>query len=467
MMSGTKPAHLLMLMLAMLVAAGGCSRPTPPSVPELGGPGAGQPGETLHFRVRSTDRNGGNLCYLCDWGDNTPARWGAELAAGETMLLSHVFEAAGGYEVRAKARDETGLESGWSGKLALSVAFVGPERPAQPEGPTQVWPDTVWVFESTAGHVADESVSIQFDWGDGLGRWSVSGPPGSPVQDTHTFKVTGDYEVRARGRDAKGNVSPWSIPLSVAVVPRPVEPPSGLRLSQSSGVYVRVRWNPGRNSDSTRYVVWFRSLDSSRFTAIDSVVGLACLHDPIGATGEYTVSARLGGSEVFSAETVSTVPLRTDTVIVFELNAAGMSGYGWDSLTRRGRLLPMTDTALAGMTAWYLTDLSPGHSGPGYYLASPHVGPDDPGGIVPPGTWPRTGLLRIWGSSQEPLPEFDTLLYQDRTQVGSAVSDVAVYVSGGHYALVRTFEPDMGLGKCPVVTWFQPVRGLRLIRHQE
>lgn len=466
-MNGTRLAPLLVMVLAVLSGAGRCNRPTPPSVPELGGPGSGQPGETLLFRVRSTDRNGGNLSYLFDWGDGSPARWGAELAAGETMFLSHVFEAAGVYKVRAKARDEAGLESDWSGQSALTVSFVGPERPARPEGPTQAWPDTVWVFRTSARHVAGESVSIQFDWGDGIGIWSGLRPPGDAVQDTHTFRVTGVHAVRARGRDAEGNVSPWSASLSVTVRPRPVGPPTGLRLSQSSGVFVRVRWNPGRNSDSTRYVVWFRSLDSSRFTAVDSVTGLSYLHDPIGATGDYTVSARFGGEEAFAAETMSTVPVRTDTVVVFELNASGLAGYGWDSLTRQGRLLPMTDTALAGLVSLYLTDLTSGHSGPVYYLASPHLGPGDPGGIVPAGNWPRTGFMRIWGSSQDPVPEFDTLLYREMVPVGMAGSDVATYVSGGYYALVHTFEPDTNRGNCPVVTWFQPVRGLRLMRHEE
>uniref|UniRef100_A0A7C4GDI9 PKD domain-containing protein n=1 Tax=candidate division WOR-3 bacterium TaxID=2052148 RepID=A0A7C4GDI9_UNCW3 len=462
-----RTVFLSVVAFALLTGTPGCGRQVPPAVPELGGPQAGQPGETLSFRLRSTDRNGGNVSYLVDWGDSAPVSWSAELAAGRTFVRTHVFEAAGLFQVRARARDETGLESDWAGPLTVRVAFAGPERPTRPEGPTQIWPDTVLVFRTTVGHIAGESVSVQFDWGDGLGTWTPFRAAGDTFQDRHAFRAMGNYGVRARGRDRRGNVSAWSSSLPVEVGARPVEPPTELRLSQSSGVYVRLRWNPGRNSDSTRYFVWFRSLDSNRFAVVDSVAALSCVHDPIGATGEYTVSARMGGREAFAAETLSTVPVCTDTVVVFELNAGGPAGYGWDSMTRQGRVLSMTDTALAGMVAWYLTDLTSGHNGPVYYLASPHIGPGDPGGRVPPANWPRSGLVRVWGSSQDPLPEYDTLLYQNTVPVGLSGSDIAVYVSTGHYALMRVFEPDANQGTCPVVSWFQPVRGLRLMRRRE
>lgn len=451
----------------LLVAGGGCSRPVPPAVPELSGPHAGQPGETLLFRMRSTDRNGGNLSYLVDWGDASPLNWSAELAAGETMFRTHAFEKPGAYAIRARARDETGLESDWSGPVAFAAAFAGPERPARPTGPVQVWPDTTWIFRTSAGHVAGESVSVQFDWGGTPGNWSGFEPAGDTFQEGHAFRTIGNCLVRARAQDRAGNVSPWSEPLAVLVGLRPVGAPSELRLSQSSGVYVRLRWNPGRNSDSTRYAVWFRSVDSSRFALIDSVITSSYVHDPVGATGEYTVSARFGGQEAFAVETVSTVPVRTDSIVVSELNAGGLAGFGWDTLTRQGRLVSMADTAQVGLVAWYLTDLSPGYSGPAYYLASPHIGPSDPGGVVPPGSWPRTGLLRIWGSSQDPLPEYDTLLYQDMVQIGSAGADVAIRIPDGHYALVRAFEPDANRGTCPVIAWYQPVTGLRLMRRRE
>ena len=86
-----------------------------------------------------------------------------------------------------------------------------------------------------------------------------------------------------------------------------------------AGVQVKVRWDAGANEDSVRYAVWFRQFDSTGFIKVAEVAGRYVNHDPLGATGWYTVSARRSAEEVFAAETLSTVPVFSDTVVVHEL----------------------------------------------------------------------------------------------------------------------------------------------------
>ena len=445
----------------------GCRGQQPPTEPEWGGSEQGQPGETLEFWAVSRDANDGNLSYMFDWGDGSTRAWSAELTAGDTFTQKHIYNDAGRYVVQVRARDETRRESGWSESRAVIAGFAGPITPARPTGALYGYTDTALAFSANADHVRAESVSMQFDWGDTLGNWTGFVPASVAVSDSHVYRTAGNYAVRARARDRAGNTSPWSLPDTVVIGLRPLEPPRNLRLSASAGILVRLTWSTGRNDDSAQYRVWFRPVSSGRFGAVSLVAGTQAIHDPLGQTGEYTVSARLESSEVFGPDTLSTVPIYTDTMMLGELNTSMDAGCGWDSATGIGQLGSMKDTADAALIDAYLTDLTPGYLGPAYYLASPSFGPDDPGNVVPPGPWRSTGLLGILGSPQDPLPEYDSLYYQRLVDVSTFLANVAVHTQDGYYALLTTLGPDLNNGTTQAVSWFQSVRGLRLIQHPE
>jgi hypothetical protein len=69
------------------------------------------------------------------------------------------------------------------------------------------------------------------------------------------------------------------------------------------------------------------------------------------------------------------------------------------------------------------------------------------------------------GNVQDPLPEYDSLYYQRVVDVGSFQANVAVHTPEGRYALVSAYGPNAGDGTIRVVSWFQPIPGLRLIQH--
>jgi hypothetical protein len=238
-------------------------------------------------------------------------------------------------------------------------------------------------------------------------------------------------------------------------------------LSASDGVALDVRWATGRNDDSTDYVLWFRMVGGVQFESVATTRGSGAYHDPAGMPGDYTVSARRGEEEAFAPETVSTLPVFTDTLLLYELNAAGDAGYGWDSATGTGVVRSMLDSAQALLVDFYFTDRGAGSNGPGYYVSSPRLGPEDPGGVVPAGAWRRSGLMLLWGQGQEPLPEHDTLLYEETIDVSVLETWMAVYTADGHYAVVNTLDPNPGSATVEVRTWFQRVRDLRLLRHAE
>lgn len=449
----------------LVLALTGCHSGGKPSTPHLFGPQAGQPGETLLFRAVARDPQGGNLSYQFDWDDGSVPVWTTELGSGDTFRLPHVFSDTGARGVTVRCRNEEREESGESGVLAVQVGFLGPVMPASPLGPEQAIIDSMVVFAASVQHVRGESVAVQFDWGDTLGSWTGFVPAGATVADSHRYKQTGTFNVRVRARDRAGNTSPWSAaaPLVVGLVP--LGPPLNIRLSAMAGIQVRMRWESGANDDSVRYAVWFRQCDSAGFIKVAEVVGLYADHDPLGATGWYAVSARRSSEEVFAAETLSTVPVYSDTLVVHELNVDSLSGYGWDSVSGASRQGSMLDTTEAGRIDWYFTDLTPGYLGPAFYFASADFGPEDPGGVVPPGPWRRARLMGIHGNVQDPLPEYDSLYYQRVVDASSFQANVAVHTPEGRYALVSAYGPNSNNGSIKVISWFQPVPGLRLIQH--
>ena len=426
---------------------------------------AGQPFDTLVVRVVSTDPNRDNISYYFDFGDGSAPFWTAELAAGDTFLQRHVYLGTGRFTLLASARDETGLRSASNAQWTVTIAFLGPLMPAAPAGPVETYRNVAVMFEAGAGHVRDESVSLQFDWGDTLGDWTAFVAPGTLVSDSHAYPTLGARDVRARARDRNGTKSPWSPAAGLSVIARPLAPPRDLRLSASNGVMVRLRWTQGVNEDTVTNVVCFRAVWDSLFVPVGETGGSSFLHDPLGGTGDYLVGTYRGADTVLCAETLTTVPVFTDTLIVGELNSGLASGYGWDTTGGEGARFRMQDSAAAREVDWYFTDFSSGYVGPAFYIVSPHVAPGDPGGTVPAVDWRWSRMLLVTGSGQGPLPEYDSLYYQNVVDISGREAEIAVHTVDGRYALIASDAPNLNSGTVRVRSWFQLVPGLQLIRH--
>ncbi len=449
------------LWIALLSVIIGCNRERPPAIPYVGGPDRGQPGETLTFWAVSTDPNRDNIAYLFNWGDESEPIWSAELPSGETMFFKHIYQDTGRFGVTVQTRDEKGNESPLSDPFYLNIQFFGPITPLPPAGPRIAYPDTPLVFITRAGHIRSESVAIEFNWGDNSRTWTEFVPSGESVSLEHIYRAQGKYYITCRAKDRTGNLSPWSLPESILVDFPPLRPPENLRLAPVDGIFVHLSWEPGRNHTAVLYGIWWRPAGSESFILLDTVNGLGYTHNPDGVTGDYTISARFRCEEVFARETISTLPVQTDTIILGELNTTGNAGYGWDLTTFLVNSCSMSDTNAIPFARFYLTDFSPESLNLIYFLASPHLGPDDPGGVVPPGNWHRTWFCNITGNTHLPLPEFDSAYYRNRVELLPGRTDIAVYLPEDYYALLSLLPlPET---RMKVISYFQPCHGLRLI----
>jgi len=191
--------YLFLVMLALIasLALVGCAKKHP-LVPVT--PWADIANDSLCFFTVSTDPEGLKVCYVFDWGDGNTTT--TSLApSGDTGWCSHEFAGTAVHYIKVKARNEKGVESGWSPSLTF-----------HPSQPPQVvdsivglrrWAVDRWYHASV--RVTDpeaDSVAVRFVWGDlPAAGWSAFVPSGSVVTDSCKWAAIGPHAVRVVLKD--------------------------------------------------------------------------------------------------------------------------------------------------------------------------------------------------------------------------------------------------------------------------
>ena len=98
---------------------------TPPMQPILNGPLRGIKGQEYTYTVNTRDPNGESVYYLVDWGDGNMSSWLGPYGSGQTVTASHLWSTRGTYQVKAKAKDASDAESGWSVPLIVNIFKLG------------------------------------------------------------------------------------------------------------------------------------------------------------------------------------------------------------------------------------------------------------------------------------------------------------------------------------------------------
>jgi len=97
--------------------------PYAPGVPQ--GSASGDIDVPYVFSTTAVDPDGDNVSIKFDWGDGGDSGWSGYVASGDTISASHSYSAAGTFQVRAKTKDDTGMESGWSDTHAIEIGGSG------------------------------------------------------------------------------------------------------------------------------------------------------------------------------------------------------------------------------------------------------------------------------------------------------------------------------------------------------
>jgi len=94
----------------------------PPNIPDKpSGDTALTAGEEYTYTASTSDKEGDNIYYKFDWGDETFSEWLGPYNSGRSVSASHRWVQTGAYNLRVKAKDTTEVESLWSEPLSITV----------------------------------------------------------------------------------------------------------------------------------------------------------------------------------------------------------------------------------------------------------------------------------------------------------------------------------------------------------
>jgi len=94
--------------------------PLTPSKPK--GSSEGEAGIEYEYTSNTTDPDGDDIYYLFDWGDGTNSSWIGPVDSETIINALHSWDEKGFYNVKVKAKDVYGLESGWSETLDIEIS---------------------------------------------------------------------------------------------------------------------------------------------------------------------------------------------------------------------------------------------------------------------------------------------------------------------------------------------------------
>jgi hypothetical protein len=88
----------------------------PPTKPTINGPSSGNEDTSYAYTFTSIDPEDRDVSFYIEWGDGTTTDWTPLVDSGRQFHKSHSWSTPGTYTIKAKAKDQDGVESDWSTK---------------------------------------------------------------------------------------------------------------------------------------------------------------------------------------------------------------------------------------------------------------------------------------------------------------------------------------------------------------
>jgi hypothetical protein len=95
-----------------------------PSAPQINGPASGKTGEKYDYTFRSIDPTDDDVFYYIEWDDGDILEWVGPYNSREEITFSHTWISQNTFNIRAKAKDDSGEESLWT---SLEVSMSKPK----------------------------------------------------------------------------------------------------------------------------------------------------------------------------------------------------------------------------------------------------------------------------------------------------------------------------------------------------
>ncbi len=273
-------------------------------------------------------------------------------------------------------------------------------------------------------------------------------------------------------------LAPVGIGLLVLAIPFLVQscgvlggPPGNVQIqADSTGVGVAIIWTAPTEGLPDRYTVYFKALGDTTEVVVAETTATVCNHQPNGLTGTYRVVAEFDADVYEGRDQPSTVPVFNDTITLYELNRTeGVAGYGWARVLGNSGTYDMRESGSASDVDFYVTDTKAGSSSQPFSIFSPadsaRIKDQGASGVIPDGAWKQGYYTDHIADENAVLPAIADSMYFDYTDITARPFISGCFLDGNYFALLKVTEVDYDAGTVKLVSWFQKVPGLRLIRH--
>ncbi len=204
----------------------------PAAPPAPVGPASGQVNIAYAFNVSAVDPDGDDVRIIIDWeapaSGNVSSGVTSEslfVDSGTLVTLSHTYDEAGDYRVRAMRVDVFSAVSDWGTALAVHITRP-PNAPDKPGGPELVLVDQLADFSFRTIDPDGDRVKYVISWGVASENATETelNDQGTCVTVPRYWIAGGVYLVRAMAVDAYGIPSSWGFALTVRVNTIPAVP---------------------------------------------------------------------------------------------------------------------------------------------------------------------------------------------------------------------------------------------------
>jgi len=286
-----------------------------PSTPS--GPASLVTGQSGTYSTSATDSDNDQVQYMFDWdasGSHSYSPWTSLVSSGQSGSMSHSWGSAGMYVVKAKARDEYGLESNeWSDGLTVIVKRPqpgnhNPNTPVILSGPTTGKVGISYTFSTSTADPDNDNVSYGWDWdGDGvvnIDDWTGLYPDDTTVQTSHIWDAAGTYNMKVKAKDEHGAMSDfsptWTVEISINNLPEKPDKPSGTEKGKTNKEYTYSTKTTDTDGDQVYYNwSWGDGTFSGWLGPFDSGVTIDWTHKWT-VDGAYSIKVK--AKDAFGAE---------------------------------------------------------------------------------------------------------------------------------------------------------------------
>ncbi len=210
--------HYLMVstlkLLLVLILFIGCKtknqKPIIISMPS--GPDSGFAYVNYNFSALAADPDGDNIAYQFYWDDGDTSDWSVYMPSDSSIMITKFWQAEGNYLVRVRAKDDNDILSFWSHGHPINIVSNNPpDIPVPVNGPSNGYEGRLYYFSTATNDADGDSISYQFDWGDGdTTDWSDFLPSDSSITMAKSWSSQGTFLIKARAKDQKDALTDWS-----------------------------------------------------------------------------------------------------------------------------------------------------------------------------------------------------------------------------------------------------------------